>query len=346
MEAHPVPQNVTSFQFKLVGDMTLKQFLYLATGVGFAYLVFVFLAARVPVLAWPVMVISSGLGIAFAFLPIRARPLDHWLKAYIRAIYSPTKMVWLKNNKIYTNEPMFGNRLNIYLSTPAPKPQPQSQTPPQQQVNLKQLVMEKTIAPENLPSEEQLMKTVELGKKAQALQVKMLEAERELRQLRIRAQQNQGSSEDLTSQANEVFNNLQALTQEASSTRNQLAGITKQQISPAPKIEVKIIQPPKPKITQIALTSFPNVLNGIVVDTERNYVEGVVIVINDKDGLPVRALKTNKLGQFTGSTPLPNGTYTIELEKDNMVFDVLQIELKGAVLPPLMISAKQIVASS
>ena len=63
-------------------------------------------------------------------------------------------------------------------------------------------------------------------------------------------------------------------------------------------------------------------------------------VIYDKEGLPVRALKTNKLGQFTGSTPLPNGVYTLELEKDNFTFDVLQIELTGQVLPPLLITAK------
>ncbi|EKD47460.1 MAG: hypothetical protein ACD_66C00049G0001, partial [uncultured bacterium] len=28
MEQHPVPQNVTGFQFKLIGDITLKQFAY------------------------------------------------------------------------------------------------------------------------------------------------------------------------------------------------------------------------------------------------------------------------------------------------------------------------------
>ena len=63
-------------------------------------------------------------------------------------------------------------------------------------------------------------------------------------------------------------------------------------------------------------------------------------VIYDKEGLPVRALKTNKLGQFSGSTPLPNGTYTLELEKDGFTFDVLQIELGGEVVPPLPIMSK------
>ena len=67
------------------------------------------------------------------------------------------------------------------------------------------------------------------------------------------------------------------------------------------------------------------------------------MVIYDKAGLPVRALKTNKLGQFSGSTPLPNGSYTIELEKDNLLFDVLQIDLEGKVLPAVAISAKKVI---
>ena len=40
MQQHPVPRNVTGFQFKLVGDMTLKQFGYLAGGVVMGYIAF------------------------------------------------------------------------------------------------------------------------------------------------------------------------------------------------------------------------------------------------------------------------------------------------------------------
>ena len=40
-------------------------------------------------------------------------------------------------------------------------------------------------------------------------------------------------------------------------------------------------------------------------------------------------------------TPLPNGTYTITLEKDSCVFDVYKIELGGEVMAPLGISAKK-----
>jgi hypothetical protein len=82
------------------------------------------------------------------------------------------------------------------------------------------------------------------------------------------------------------------------------------------------------------------VINGIVTDALNNYLDGVIVVAHDKEGFPVRALKSNKLGQFIAATPLPNGTYTLNLEKGNLVFDVLKVELDGSVLPPLRVSAK------
>jgi len=38
MEQHPIPQNITGYQFRLVGDMTLKQFAMLAGGIIVALL--------------------------------------------------------------------------------------------------------------------------------------------------------------------------------------------------------------------------------------------------------------------------------------------------------------------
>src|SRR5438045_3308890 len=40
MENHPIPQDVTGFQFKLIGEMTVKQFAYLAGGVVLAWVTF------------------------------------------------------------------------------------------------------------------------------------------------------------------------------------------------------------------------------------------------------------------------------------------------------------------
>ncbi len=318
METHPIPQNVTSFQFKLVGDMTLKQFGYLAAGVGFAYLLFVFLAHDYPLVSWPLIIISALLGIAFAFLPFESRPLDYWLAAFLKAIYSPTKRVWKKNGKTFKENPLFSSRLIMYLTGEQPQQSP---------------------APHPLPTKEQLQKTVELARQAQQLQIKIIQTERSLGQIKDQAQKPTPIPVDYSQQVNKAMTDLQTFVNQASSVKQQIESVMPTAPS-IPREKVKIVIPIRPKQTTVALTTFPNVINGIIKDNQSNYLEGVVAVIYDKEGLPVRALKTNKLGQFTGSTPLPNGTYTLELEKDNFSFDVLQIELTGGVLPPLQVTAK------
>lgn len=330
MDSHPVPQNVTSFQFKLVGDMTLKQFLYLVAGVGVAYLCFVFLAHSAPLLAWPIIIISSFLGVAFAFFPISDRPLDHWMGAFLKAIYSPTQRRWQKGNQTYTNNPLFQSRLNTYFSSLiSPPPLPAPPPPPP----IVQTMPQPIPIIHDLPTNTELSKTVDLAQKAQSLQVQIIETERELAQVKNTQQ---------AQQFNATFEKLQNLNQEASSIKQQLtslSGETSKPILPA----ITIVKPPPARTTQLVLTSLPNVINGIINDQTGNYLDEVVVVIFDKDGLPVRALKTNKLGQFTGATPLPSGTYTIELEKEGFIFDLLQIELKGETLSPIQIIAKKAV---
>jgi hypothetical protein len=339
MDAHPVPQNVTDFQFHLIGDMTLRQFLYLAIGVGIAYVTFIVLSQPAPVIAWPIIVISSLIGVAFAFLPIADRPLDHWLKAYLKAIFSPTKRAWKGNMASFTNRlNLFSPAMNSIDSNTTRNVPAQPTIQPASTTQVNATKPPTSTQPQNLPTPEELNKTVELAHKAQELQVEIIKSERELNQIKTQVATTGSDPKNYTQEFNGVFNNLQKLVTEAQSIKQQLSVVTNEPLKPA---DVKIVIPPKPKPTQLVLTTFPNVINGIITDAVNNYLEGVVVVIHDKDRLPVRALKTNKLGQFTGSTPLPNGTYTIELEKEGLVFDILQIELTGKVLPPLTIAAKR-----
>ena len=348
MEAHPIPQNITSFQFKLVGDMTLKQFMYLAAGLGSAYLIFITLAAQFPILAWPLIVVFSISGVAFAFLPFQDRPLDHWLKAFLRSVYTPTKRVWEKNGHIFSEEPLFNSRLNTFLTNQGaqvniphislptnPTSIPIQTTPPQ---------ATKPAAPTPMPTPEQLSETVKLAREAQNLQQQIIQTEHDLAQIKVDSATPGANTAAYTERLNALLGNLQRLVRETTDVRSQLTkdepkGVTR-------TIKVEVINPaPRPKV-QLVLTSLPNVINGIVIDSAGNYLTDVVVVVRDKDGLPVRALKTNKLGQFTGATPLPNGTYTVEMEKESFVFDILKIELDGKLLPAISIAAKKLAGNS
>lgn len=98
MEQHPVPQNVTTFQFRLIGDMTIKQFGYLAAGAIGGYICY-----KLPLpffFTWPLAILSVVLGIGLAFVPIEERPMDVWLLSFIKSIYSPTQYLWQKTKPV------------------------------------------------------------------------------------------------------------------------------------------------------------------------------------------------------------------------------------------------------
>jgi len=96
MEQHPIPRQITSFEFKLIGFMTLRQFIYLVVSIPLGFLVF---------RAFPIPIINIGLGLicvaagfAFAFVPVNDRPLDVWIKNFLNRLRSATQYVYHKEN--------------------------------------------------------------------------------------------------------------------------------------------------------------------------------------------------------------------------------------------------------
>src|SRR3989339_852214 len=91
MEQHPIPGAITAYRFKLVGDMTLKQFLELAAGVVSAWILFNSPAHIL--IKWTVGPFLAFFGFSLAFLPIEDRPLDRWIINFVKAIYAPTQFL-------------------------------------------------------------------------------------------------------------------------------------------------------------------------------------------------------------------------------------------------------------
>lgn len=102
---------------------------------------------------------------------------------------------------------------------------------------------------------------------------------------------------------------------------------------------------PKQAIDEIGLPSLPqtpNVVIGVIKDGQKKQLPNIILTIKDSKGMPIRALKTNKLGQFITATPLANGTYYLEVEDPmkRYVFDVAEITMKGEIFLPIEITAK------
>lgn len=451
LEQHPVPQNVTTFQFRLIGDMTLKQFGYLAGGAILAYISY-----NLPLpffFRYPLAAIFGLGGIGFAFVPIEERPMDVWFISFIRSVYSPTQYLWqreptppaavaalepatapqkktataplaslfnfafLKKPPALTQSAPVAHPVPAASTTSAPikpvapqkstpkaswfnsifspaspkkkpdvdpssssqvwKTQPQpslayapamaSQYPaimasapiptiagkhlevtPQAPQTQQSQTTEKPaapppVSPPSLPSnpqndtrvnvmeqklkelEEQLQKEKNAKQNINTLQEQLVNALKDKQQLEKQLEEVQ------------KFISQQQKPQEV--LRNAGATTMKQQT----QTTVNVFTPDAAKSAGIpTITTIPNVVSGIVRERTGNLLVGILVTVKDKEDVPVRALKTNKLGQFAASTPLANGTYTLEVEdpKGQFYFDQARVMLNGTVIPPIEIIAK------
>ncbi|EKE13999.1 MAG: hypothetical protein ACD_12C00720G0009 [uncultured bacterium] len=133
MEQHAIPRQITSFEFKLIGFLTIKQFIYLIISIPAGILIFY--AFPVPILNFFLGLIVALIGVAFAFIPINDRPMEVWVRNLIKRLSSPTQYFFKKQNPaiyflkdlIFTNDPHrvmshidSQQKLSKYLNNQAP----------------------------------------------------------------------------------------------------------------------------------------------------------------------------------------------------------------------------------
>lgn len=94
---HAVPQNIMEVEFKLVGDLTMRQFAYLIVFGGLAYGSTVLV---VGVFKMPIAFFFAALAFGLAFIPIQDRGLDEWIVNFLRAVYGPSQRIWRKEPTI------------------------------------------------------------------------------------------------------------------------------------------------------------------------------------------------------------------------------------------------------
>ncbi len=347
MEQHPVPQNVTTFQFRLIGDMTIKQFGYLAGGAILA-----FISYKLPLpffFTWPMTVLFGLLGFGFAFVPIEERPMDVWVLSFLRNVYSPTQFIWHRIPA--ASEPA---RAQVV------QPQPPTATTQRPAVSerLRGLYTQQTVAQKRSFGDmlfgwldDLFPKSVIVTRPivSPAVQQPVLQTQPSSEYLDL-----QNKIKTLEQQLDEkTQSELKTLELQKQEVQTPIPPLPMRAHQPAPPITasnaalrgptVKIIPPEAATRAGLPrLTTFSNVVTGIVKDNVGGLLPGVLVTVRDKEGVPLRALKTNKLGQFAASTQLPNGTYIIEVEdpRSRFLFDRAQITLNGTVMPAIEIVAK------
>lgn len=450
MEQHPVPRNISSFQFHLIGDMTVRQFGYLAVAAFLAYIVY-----RLSPFPGVVSIILAGMvaliGVAFAFVPIQERPLDKWIVAFIKSVFSPTQYVWQKAPEIpeifsyatHVQQSQKGSQVDAHLDAKQKLQAYVSSLPSQPHQNLnknEKLYIDATLAlfnstygytmpaspiPQTTTGTSPLTAPVRTAGTAQPASVqttpppipqqtipatpKLIQVQPKITPIdtqnytvptpppqsvaSIMADTAQPASlaaameatpsqpptipepsptpphnkEEVSSpppehqpqQGNNLQNQLEELAKqkellahELELLKNELKKVQKPEVvKPEVGEETPVKRPTIKAFSSAAaleeigmpkLPQTPNIVVGIVKDGQKRILPNIIVTIKDSKNQPIRALKTNKLGQFMIATPLANGVYFLEFEDPlkRYAFDIAEITLNGKIFLPIEIIAK------
>jgi hypothetical protein len=324
VEGHPIPQDITGFQFRLIGDMTVKQFAYLAVGILFAWL---FFSAHISVfIKFPIAAFFAINAVILAFVPIQGRPADTMLLLFFRALIKPNQYVYngnqektitsLQQTAVSTSPTISGNDgSNLVTTPPVADPMAVGQKILQQAVN------------DDQPKED--------TQESQKITSSPLPQQPNMNTPPT------GNQTDYEQQLKDILMQKEALEKKLAEMQQQTKTVPEEDNKPMQIVDESKKQTQQQTTILPAMPDAPNIIAGVVKDPRGNILPNILIEVKDTGENPVRAFKTNQLGQFASATPLVNGSYTIICEdpKKQQQFDVLTIVANGTQLPPLTITS-------
>lgn len=390
MQQHPVPQNVTAYEFHLIGNMTLKQFMELGGGIGVA--VFIYATNLPEPIKWTLIVLSALGGVALAFLPFDGRPLDRMIMVFFKSVYSPTQYIWKKTadlpeyfkfkprtkkalSMVDLEKQKVRKNLGEYLDTLPQKPvtNPIDNQEDQYLFAIQQLFQTVPAAVNVAPSTTTIsVPQPKPSMKIHKLTPRLVEEKGPVIEEQARIIEEVG--QDIKPIKNEVQKKYVSMPQQEEiaipgghiiSVETSIPAVDEKVTTAITEVAETGIAPNLPTPTQNlpkmvgnmigqaatlnqnlpfpAPPQTPNTLVGMVLTSDGRIVENAIIEVRNQDGVPVRAIKTNKLGQFFSATQLNNGNYQIEVEKEGLEFGVVNLSLTGQKVSPLEIRAKALI---
>jgi len=341
MEQHPVPQQISSYQFRLVGDMTLKQFFQIGGGALISLLIYA--SGLHPVAKWPLIIFSFALGAALAFLPYQDRPLSFWIVSFFRTVYSPTEFYWKRTEKE-----------EVFFKEVAPVALKKDYIAPKGEVELNKYLK---IRPDQKETFLTKLEDAEKSFLSTISQLFTIKAPH-LSAATISKQDTEIAAEEKVTKPKEF-----------KIPTNKPVSIATKGFRPRVVIEERPLQEtiktPASKAIKVDPTlkgtqlkgfaaqfsqqaapplppTIPNTIVGQVVNTSGKTIDGAILEVRDLAGRPVRALRSNKVGHFMIVTSLQEGQYTLTTEKDGYHFEPVSFETKGEIIPPIAIRGKSV----
>lgn len=361
MENHPIPQDVTGFKFRIIGPVTIKQFLYILAAGALCGLFFIMPISFI--IKWPIIFLLASIGAALAFLPIEGRPMDIMLMNFLKTIPAENKFIFHKKGAEALIHDFF--TLDKTKKPTTPKPAPKDD---RKKLLLNQLIRRPTSYKVDAQEGEKINDIKEMFEDSQSPASDMTtlspatdsdpSPNEVVKPINTQPPVQADTYSDPSPQAQPP---PKAKADEKKTTDNDISSI-KPKIAvekPADAPAKPVESPPQPATnTQIPGTpavsvapedqvasgfpqipDTPNVVLGIVKDARGKVLPNIIVEVLDETGGPVRAFKTNALGQFSSATPLSKGHYKIIFEDTRHIheFSPIDIEMKNEIFQPLEI---------
>jgi len=404
MKSHPVPQNIMDVEFKLFGELTIRQFGYVAGGALAAFVCYV-VFADIGLVRWPLVVFFGILGIMLAVFKVNDRPFEVWLANFIFALFTSQRSIWKKSAKTpeilrsinvnSTSKGSTGSYINrsplssVYLpneeieeniskedkeeadrlsqidslwgtdtqvKTVSPVPQVQTnipkvevkpieniQTYSEPVISVPQVQEVKTIPNESLKKDVKQIERIDLddilpGKVSREDMLEAMDEKTGVDTPIIPVEEPavtnkvasvvEQSPDSLEVKNTEYVDTLKTQLEEQNKIINSLRTKASESKVVMGTKEI-IIDPNKKNEAEKQSDKKFNYVSGYVKEKSGKGLSNVTLIIKDSKFRPVRATRTNNLGAFNITTPLPNGDFSIEAVRSGMNFDNIDFSLDG-----------------
>ncbi|MBD3329096.1 hypothetical protein GF357_01225 [Candidatus Dojkabacteria bacterium] len=341
MKQHPIPQNILDIEFKLFSKFTVREFVYIAAGIGVGGIfLYLFADGSLPgMIGIPLFIFFSGVGLFMGLVPINDQKADVYVKNFIKAITQPTLRIW--KSKYYEAPP--GNRRPT-----GNKPQSVSQQTTRGSVNR---------APVTPPKSKIIGASDKKTTKSNQPQTQAdIQEQKKLAQIKEIAQSTGDPAADKITEPQQdpqpqtAQPSVQNSTQTApptpqSQVHRQPAPHLQSQPEPTPSdtINAKSIPPAQAQQNQPAKSTptgtTPNTITLKLLDSNGNPLPKAVAIIKDPNGNTILTGISNENGIVSSNKTVPAGVYSTKIEHGTYSFPKVDYIVKDGPNPVMTVKS-------
>lgn len=321
MQEHSLPRQITTFEFKLIGELTIHQFVYLAFGSVLA-LVLYFAVPAVLYINIAIAALPALLGIGFAFVPINDRPMDIWLRNMIKRLTSPTQYYFKKNNA--------PPKIMLGITLP-PRDVLQQHLLAQQKLNT--YLQNK---PRATPKEDMDVIDKAYDEKKKKLQAVMMGTSVTSHESRVVSPEPGTLSLEPKTPVLPLTDQQDIQTLRQSDTKSVDPRPATRDTQPVTTDPRPVTSDPRPA-TRDPQPSTSFVVRGEVYAGTGLPLEGILAYVKQGDKI-VRLFRTDAHGVFVNNLPIPKGDYVLNLEDPRKIYSFDTMKIDGT-LPNIVVFA-------